>query len=202
MRLTPAQQQLVEQYVPLAKLLVGHRIGYLRARMVRYDADALHSDAMFGLVRAAKNYDPTHPASFMTYAWQCISKLLRSSSLDRIRLRGKSGDLMSPTTFLFSSTVPQRNSTFDPFDYPARDTSVDEQHDSDELTQLAFADLTPIQREIVLSPFVEIQDDRGRMRPLTDRELADKHGRNRGWVARVRKEAIDLIRAKAESQAA
>lgn len=63
--------QLVEEYLPLVKAVVGRLAMALPSHV---DADDLHSAGLVGLLNAVRNYDPNAGTSFETYA--------------RIRIRG------------------------------------------------------------------------------------------------------------------
>ncbi|MEN9573743.1 MAG: polymerase sigma factor FliA [Verrucomicrobiota bacterium] len=65
------EENLIQQYLPLVKAVVGRLAMALPAHV---DADDLHSAGLVGLLNAVRHYDPTAGTSFETYA--------------RIRIRG------------------------------------------------------------------------------------------------------------------
>lgn len=66
-KLTPEQRELAERHVSLARAL---------ARRFWWRDDAL-SDAYWGLVQAARHYDPRRGVSFVTFAYRRIIGALR-----------------------------------------------------------------------------------------------------------------------------
>jgi RNA polymerase sigma factor for flagellar operon FliA len=73
---------LVLEYAPL----VRHVVGKVAPRgIVGVDREDLISAGVLGLVRAARRYDPDHPAEFKTYAYACI----RGAVLEELRRRRK-----------------------------------------------------------------------------------------------------------------
>ncbi|WP_437806577.1 sigma-70 family RNA polymerase sigma factor [Sorangium sp. So ce1078] len=79
--LSPDQQALVAQAVPLAERLCDH---FLRRTRARYVADDLRSAAFQALHEAAIGYDPDRGVPFPAYAWRrvdgALSDALRQES--------------------------------------------------------------------------------------------------------------------------
>ncbi|AUX34378.1 MULTISPECIES: sigma-70 family RNA polymerase sigma factor [Sorangium] len=71
--LSPDQQALVAQAVPLAEQLCDH---FLRRTGARYMADDLRSAAFQALHEAALGYDPARGVPFPAYAWRRIDGAL------------------------------------------------------------------------------------------------------------------------------
>jgi RNA polymerase sigma factor (sigma-70 family) len=75
-KLTPEQQQLVVQYIPMAKKMAA----------LRSDDDECESAALFALVEAAECYKPDRGVKFGTYAYRhiygaiinCVNRLHQS----------------------------------------------------------------------------------------------------------------------------
>ena len=82
--MTKYQQQLVEQYVPLANKLAFQRKKTLPRHI---DVEDLQSAAYMGLVEAALRYDPNRGIAFSTFAsprvFGAIQDHLRSESMGR-----------------------------------------------------------------------------------------------------------------------
>jgi len=68
--MTTYQQQLVEQYVPLANKLAFQKKRTLPRHI---DVEDLRSAAYFGLVEAASRYNPERGVAFSTFAYPRIS---------------------------------------------------------------------------------------------------------------------------------
>ncbi|WP_437274727.1 sigma-70 family RNA polymerase sigma factor [Sorangium sp. So ce375] len=79
--LSPEQQALVAEAVPLADKLCGH---FLRRTRAHYVADDLRSAALQALHDAALGYDPARGVPFQVYAWRrvdgALSDALRQES--------------------------------------------------------------------------------------------------------------------------
>ena len=75
---SPVEGELVEQYLPLVKTVVGRVAMTLPAHVERGD---LYSAGLVGLLHAVRHFDPAHGASFATYARVRI----RGAVLDELR---------------------------------------------------------------------------------------------------------------------
>ncbi|WP_437893212.1 sigma-70 family RNA polymerase sigma factor [Sorangium sp. So ce124] len=79
--LSPDQQVLVAEAVPLVERLCGH---FLRRTRAHYVADDLRSAAVQALHEAALGYDPARGVPFQVYAWRrvdgALSDALRQES--------------------------------------------------------------------------------------------------------------------------
>ena len=80
---------LIIEYAPL----VRHVVGKVAPRaIVGVDREDLISAGVLGLVRAARRYDPDHPAEFKTFAYACI----RGAVLEELRRRRKAKAARTP----------------------------------------------------------------------------------------------------------
>ena len=78
MRSRAARDELIEQYLPLVRYVVGRLPVTMPATLDRED---FFSVGVVGLVHAATTYDPNRGASFKTFAFTAI----RGAILDEIR---------------------------------------------------------------------------------------------------------------------
>jgi RNA polymerase sigma factor for flagellar operon FliA len=75
---TPKEAELIEQYLPFVKNVVGRLALSLPSHV---DLDDLYSAGLVGLLNAVRNYDPTAGSSFESYARVRI----RGSIFDELR---------------------------------------------------------------------------------------------------------------------
>jgi RNA polymerase sigma factor FliA len=72
------EDKLILEYLPLVHRVVGQVVSYLQPSMSRED---LVSAGTIGLVKAARDYDPSHQTEFKTYAYIRV----RGAILDELR---------------------------------------------------------------------------------------------------------------------
>jgi RNA polymerase sigma factor (sigma-70 family) len=90
---THSPDALIAQHMTLARQL-AFRLARLLPRFV--DADALESDAMLGLIQAARTFDPERGVSFATYA----SRRIRGAMIDGLRQREHLRGTDTPPAFV------------------------------------------------------------------------------------------------------
>ena len=80
MQISSKSNRLVEDHVGFARVMVRRLSSTLPEHV---DRDALESDALFGLLRAARSFDPARGVAFTTYA----AKRIHGAMLDGLRNR-------------------------------------------------------------------------------------------------------------------
>lgn len=99
MQMRVKSDRLVEDHVGFARAMVRRFSSTLPGHV---DSDALESDAMFGLLLAARSFDPTRGVAFTTYA----AKRIHGAMLDGLRGRqGCSRGRRPPVVMSLSKSV-------------------------------------------------------------------------------------------------
>ncbi|MBP3956457.1 sigma-70 family RNA polymerase sigma factor [Gemmata sp. G18] len=201
-RLTDEQRELAESCIPMAHRIAGEYTSRLiRACVYHIDRDSILSDAFLGLIYAARGYDTAMGVKFATYAYTCISKKVRSSRALPNWSYTETGDWFAPSLSGFTH-LRSESSHFDLADPPSREPAPDDALETRERVERLLGDLTPLQRDILLAPFTPREVDGQPLPPMNDKELAVKYCRNRDWVRRTRNEALAIVRARHQLQAA
>lgn len=101
MRVRQNSNRLVEDHLGFARVMV-RRLGNTLPPHV--DMEALESDAMFGLLLAARSFDPARGVAFTTYA----AKRIHGAMLDGLRERQGCGRNQRPPVVM-SLAMPMRD---------------------------------------------------------------------------------------------
>lgn len=121
--LTPAQERMVEENLPLVIHVLRHY-----KRDTRYEWDDAYQYGCMGLVDAVRNFDPGKGNAFSSFAVRCIYFSIKRWEVYNTRKKNSCGRNTAHLSLEYRPPVRERNKDFDemliPPDYVPMDESL------------------------------------------------------------------------------